>query len=237
MAAMAAFGAWCTVEGRGYHTSNPWAKHEPLAEDELAVPDLEDEQLELVLQALDEPATLPQHGRRKYRYPWRAIVEFARETGLRKGELGRARRDAIRDGVLFVESSRARGRTKSRKLRAIPLSSRALELLEQAPRRKDGLVFGPIGDPRAAFRTAAKAAGLERLWMHLWRHLFASRLAERGAGRHELRDAGGWSSSKMADRYTHARLERLRALVEGPGGVRPGHAAPRPDPQKQEEGD
>jgi integrase len=221
MAAMAAFGEWCLVEGRGYHTANPWARHKPLAEDEVAVPDLEEEQLERVLRALEEPAELPQHGRRKYRYPWRLIVEFARETGLRKGELGRIRRDEVRDGVLFVTSSRARGRTKSRRMRPIPLSERALEVLERLPKRKDGLVFGKIGDPRAAFRTAAKAAGLERLWMHLWRHLFASRLAERGAGRHELRDAGGWSSSRMADRYTHARLDRLRALVGAPAAYGP----------------
>jgi integrase len=84
------------------------------------------------------------------------------------------------------------------------------------PLREDGLLFGPIGDPRAAFRTAAKAVGLERVWLHLFRHLFASRLAERGAGRAELRDAGGWSSGRMADRYTHARMDRLRALIEGP---------------------
>jgi integrase len=216
MAALAAFGEWCTVEGRQYHTSNPWAGHAPLAEDELPVPDLEADQVERVLAALEQPGgKLEAHGRRRYRYPWRAIVEFARETGLRKSELSRARRDDIRDGVLFVASSRARGRTKSRKMRAVPLSRRAREILEALPRRADGLIFGRIGDPRAAFRTAAKAAGLERLWMHLWRHLFASRLAERGAGRHELRDAGGWSSSRMPDRYTHARMERLRELVEG----------------------
>jgi integrase len=217
MAALAAFGEWCTVEGRLYHTSNPWAGHAPLAEDQLPVPDLEADQVARVLAALEQPTgKLETHGRRRYRYPWRAIVEFARETGLRKGELGRLRRDDVRDGALYVASSRARGRTKSRKMRAVPLSRRALGILAELPRRPDGLVFGRIGDPRAAFRTAAKAAGLERLWMHLWRHLFASRLAERGAGRHELRDAGGWSSSAMADRYTHARMERLRELVEEP---------------------
>lgn len=215
MAALAAFGEWCLVEGRAYHTTNPWARHEALPEDALPVPELEEEQIERVLAALEQPATLPQHGRRRYRYPWRAIVEFARETGLRKSEIGRLRRDDVRDGVLFVASSRARGRTKSRKLRALPLSPLAAAIVDAQPRRRDGLLFGPVGDPRAAFRTAAKAVGLERLWMHLWRHLFASRLAERGAGRHELRDAGGWSSSRMADRYTHARLERLRALVGG----------------------
>jgi integrase len=216
MAALAAFGEWCLVEGRHYHTANPWAGHAALAEDELPVPEMAEEQIARVLQALDEPAILPSHGRRRYAYPWRAIVEFARETGLRKSEIARLHREDRRGSTVYVVSSRARGRTKARKMRPIPLSSRAQEILDALPARPDGRLFGDIGDPRAAFRTAAKAVGLERLWLHLWRHLFASRLAERGAGRHDLRDAGGWSSSRMADRYTHTRMDRLRELIEGP---------------------
>ena len=216
MAALAAFGTWCLVEGRQYHLSNPWAGHEPLPEDELPVPEVDERQVQRLLAALEQPkGKLPMHGRRRYRYPWRAIVEFARETGLRKGELGRLRRDDVRGSLLYVVSSRARGRTKGRKMRPLPLSNRARALLQRLPEREDGLVFGPIGDPRAAFRTAARAAGLERVWTHLFRHLWASRLAERGAGRHELRELGGWTSSRMPDRYTHARMERLRQLVEG----------------------
>lgn len=226
MAALAAFGGWCLVEGRQYHTGNPWAKHPPLPEDQEPVPVLEEHQLAQVLDALDGPTgPLPQHGRRPNRAPWRAIVELARETGLRRGELGRIRWDDIRDGVLFVVSTRARGRTKSRKMRALPLSARAREVLEPLPRRKDGLIFGRIPDGRRAFARAARAAGLPRAWLHLFRHLFASRLAERGAGRADLREAGGWSSSRMADRYTHARLERLRELMEGPAGHEGGTSA------------
>ncbi len=216
MAALAAFGRWCLVEGRQYHTANPWAGHVRLPEDELPVPALKEELVQRVLAALEQPAVLEPHGRRRYRYPWRQIVEFARETGLRKGELARLRREDRRGNTMFVVSSRARGRTKSRKMRPVALSTRARAILDGLPERGDGLLFGPIGDPRAAFRTAARAGGLERLWLHLWRHLFASRLAERGAGRADLRDAGGWSTSRMADRYTHTRMERLRALVEGP---------------------
>lgn len=215
MAALAAFGEWCMTEGRSYHTSNPWADHSPLAEDQAPVPEVEEEQIARLLRALDQPETLPSHGRRKYRIEWRAVVELARETGLRKGELGRLRWEDIRGPVVYVVSTARRGRTKSRKMRPLPLSTRAREILDGLPRRDDGFVFGPIPDPRRALATAAKAAGMDRAWMHLFRHLFASRLAERGAGRHELRDAGGWSSTRMVDRYTHARMERLAALVEG----------------------
>lgn len=216
MAAFAAFGEWCMVDGRHYHTANPWADHEPLPEDEVPVPDLEEEQLDRILAALEGPTgPLPSHGARRFRAPWRLIVEFARETGLRRAELGKIARLDIRQDTLWIVSTRARGRNKGRKMRALPLSPRALEIVRALPRRADGLVFGRIPDPRRAFRTAAKAAGLERVWLHLFRHLFASRLAERGAGRAELREAGGWSSGRMADRYTHARMERLRALISG----------------------
>jgi integrase len=222
MAALAAFGSWCLVEGRQYHTTNPWAGHEPLPEDDLPVPTLEQEQLDKVLVTLEGPqGKLPSHGARRFRAPWRLIVEFSRETGLRKGELGRlARKDIdLRSRTVFVVSSRRRGRTKGGKMRPFPLSARALEILAALPQREDGLVFGRIPDARRAFRRAAVAAGLERVWLHLFRHLFASRLSERGAGRAELRDAGGWSSSRMADRYTHARMERLRQLVEEPAAA------------------
>lgn len=233
LAALAAFGEWCLVEGRGYHTSNPWARHEPLPEDQVPVPVLEGEQLERVLVALEGPVgPLPQHGARPFRFPWRQLVEFARETGLRKGELGRLRWDEIRreERVAFLSSTKKRGRTKSRKMRPVVLSTRAVDILDRLPRRLDGgPVFGKIPDARRAFRRAAAAAGLERVWLHLFRHLFASRLAERGAGRHELTEAGGWSSGRMADRYTHARMERLRALVDGAPPAAP--AAP-PAPKR-----
>jgi integrase len=227
MAALAAFGEWCQVEGRAYHTANPWAGHEPLPEDQLPVPELEEEQIQRLLSALEQPeGPLPPHGRRRYRVPWRAVFEFARETGLRRGELGRLRREDIRGPVLYVVSTARRGRTKSGKMRPLPLSTRARAILDELPKRTDGLVFGPLPDPRRARATAGQGAGRERAWLHLARHLFASRLAERGAGRHELRDAGGWSSTRMVDRYTHARMERLAALVEGP----PGHTGGTPGP-------
>lgn len=224
MAGLSAFGEWCMVEGRQYHTANPWAEHEALPEDEMPVPALEEEQIDRILAFLDQPSTLPSHGRRRYSIPWRLVVEFARETGLRRGDLGRIGHTDIRDRTLYVVSTRKRGRTKGRKMHAIPLSARALAVVEAMPARSDGLLFGPLPDPRSAFRTAAKALGMERIWLHLFRHLFASRLSERGAGRAELRDAGGWSSGRMADRYTHARMERLRSLIEGPTRDEPGQS-------------
>lgn len=217
LASLAAFGAWCLVEGRGYHVTNPWAKHAALPEDQVPIPEVPEHQLRAVLAVLAD--------RDRFSFPWDLLVDFARETGLRKGELRRMRAEDLRldDQVAWLPSTKKRGHTKARKLRPVILSARAVAILRALPARLDGSVWGPIPDPRRALRTAARAAGMPRVWLHLFRHLFASRLAERGAGRQELRDAGGWSSSRMADRYTHARLERLRELVEpaAPAEARP----------------
>ena len=232
LAALAAFGSWCLVEGRAYHITNPWSGHKPLEEDDVQVPELEEAQVQRLLVALEGPkGALPQHGARRFRYPWRDLLEFARETGLRRGELSRLAWSHIneRTRTLALPSQRRKGgRNKGGKLRLVPLSPRALEILQtrSRPEQGDGLVWGRIPDGRRAFATAARAAGLERVWTHLARHLFASRLAERGAGRHELREAGGWSSSRMPDRYLHARMSRLRQLIDGPPGTAGAQSAP-----------
>lgn len=206
MWAMSAFGAWC-IE-RHYHTSNPWSV-ESLPESQLPVPVVEEAQLARVILAL--PAR------------WKPVVELARETGLRKGELSRLRWEDYdpAERILWVVSAHGRGLTKSRKTRPVPVSRRAAEVLAALPRRLDGMILGTVGDPRRAFRTAARAAGLERLWMHLFRHLAASGLAARGASTADLVSFGGWSSSRMADRYTHTHHRRLLAVLDGPAE---GHA-------------
>ena len=201
--ALAAFGEWCAE--RRYHTSNPWSVAS-LPESQLPVPVVEEEQLARVLLAL--PAR------------WRPVVELARETGLRKAELSRLRWTDYDEGerILWVVSAHGRGLTKSRKTRPVPVSRRAAEVLKAIPRRLDGMVFGAVGDPRRAFRSAARTAGVERLWMHLFRHLAASGLAARGASTADLVSFGGWSSSRMADRYTHTHHRRLLAVLDGPEG-------------------
>lgn len=200
MWALAAFGRWCLE--RGYHLSNPW-KIPPLPEPSGPVPEVSEEAISRVILALPSR--------------WRPVVELARETGLRKAELGRLRWDDIdlAGRRLEVVSSHARGLTKSRKPRTVPLSRRAVAVLEALPRRLDGLVFGPVGDPRRAFRKAARAAGLPRVWLHLFRHAAASALARRGASNADLLAFGGWSSSRMVDRYTHTTHKRLLELVDG----------------------
>lgn len=196
---LAAFGKWCVA--RSYHTANPWSL-KSLPETQLPVPSVEPAQLLAVIVALPTR--------------WRTLVEFAVETGLRKGELGRLRWADVDLGerLAWVVSSHARGLTKARKTRPATLSLRAVELLRSLSRRRDGAVFGAVGDPRRAFKRAATAAGLERVWLHLFRHVAASGLDARGASRADLVAFGGWSGSRMADRYSRSSHRRMLALLD-----------------------
>ncbi len=203
--AMGAFGSWC-VERR-LHLTNPWSQPS-FAENEEPPPAIGEEDLARIFAALeDRPGAV---------FPWRLLFEFARETGLRRGELARlARRDIHKaDRKAYVVSSHRRGLNKGRATREVALNGRALEILDALPKRKDGLVFGPIPDARRAFRAAAKAAGLERVWLHLMRHVGATETGRVGASLADIMRFGGWASPRMAQRYTHSDHRRQLELQD-----------------------
>jgi integrase len=207
MWALGAFGAWALE--RKYHLENPWAGHENLPEDALPPPTVDEDQLAAILAAVEADPQV--------RFPWHALFAFAHETGLRKGELGRLGWSDIErnERRAWVVSSHARGHNKGRRLRSIALSVEAMRILD-APwvRRSDGLVFGPVPDPRRAFARAAKHAGLERVWLHLMRHTAATRVGRAGASLADLMGFGGWASMRMAQRYTHTDHRRQLELVD-----------------------
>lgn len=206
MWAMGAFGAWC-VE-RKYSLENAWGKHESLPEDQLPPPTLEPEKVEQILDAVEaEP---------QVRFPWRRLFALANETGLRKSELARLRWEDVDlvERRAWVVSSNARGHNKGRRLRSAALSRPATAILGAMTIRPDGFVFGRIPDPRRAFARAAKAAGVERVWLHLMRHTAATRVGRAGASLADLMGFGGWSSIRMAQRYTHTDHRRQLELVD-----------------------
>lgn len=220
--AMGAFGTWC-IERR-YHLTNPWSQPS-FAENDEPPPPVSEQDLSRIFAALEK--------REQTTFPWRTLFEFARETGLRRGELARlARRDIHKeDRKAYVVSSHARGLNKGRRTREVALTRRALELLEQLPQRTDGLVFGPIPDARRAFRAAAKAAGLERVWLHLMRHVGATETGRVGASLADIMRFGGWASPRMAQRYTHSDHRRQLELQDRREAAR-AQPAPTTAPEK-----
>ena len=196
MAALATFGTWC--EERHYVIANsacpnPFTKHKPLDEPELAVTDPAEEQVATFLSALGER--------------WVAASVILADTGLRKSELERLERRNLNleDGKATVTNTKNR-----KKARTVFLTPRAIAALRRLPERLDGLVFGPLGDQRRAFRKAAKTAGFAKVRLHDLRHFFATRLLRSGADIREVMAAGGWTTLRMVQRYTHVGENRLR---------------------------
>ena len=94
--------------------------------------------------------------------------------------------------------------------RRVPLSTAALGVLDQLPRRLDGRVWCMRPDSISqAFERVCKAAGIEGLTFHDLRHEATSRLFEKGLGLIEVASITGHKTMQMLKRYTHLRAEDL----------------------------
>jgi integrase len=121
------------------------------------------------------------------------VVELAVYTGLRRGELERLRwRDVDLDALLLYVRNTARGQTKTRSERAIPLVPQAAALLQRLQGERtseDGdapILTSPHGGPisarvaSAAFKTYVVKAGLDGITFHSLRKTTATWLASAG---------------------------------------------------------
>jgi len=100
---------------------------------------------------------------------------------------------------------------KTEEPRAVPLTSRALAVLESIPRSTTGKVF-PVERLTLyhAFVAACKRAGIKDYTWHDLRHEALSRLAERGdLSVLELAAISGHKTLQMLKRYTHLQAEKL----------------------------
>lgn len=126
---------------------------------------------------------------------WRFMVN----TGVRRGEMGKARRADVRDGQLYVESD-AKGRTKSGKWRAVPLSEGAKTALKRLGKAR---LVEACDDTLSDWFTAdARAAGLPGT-LHWLRHTFCTHLAQSGVSAHDIMRLAGHSSITVTEKYMH----------------------------------
>ena len=134
------------------------------------------------------------------------IITWAIETAMRRGEIAGMRWEHLdrRARVLLIPE------TKTGTPRRIPLSSRALQVLENLPRRLDGKVWGMRPDSISqAFERICTTAGIEGLTFHDLRHEATSRLFEKGLNPMEVAAITGHKTLQMLKRYTHLRAEDL----------------------------
>lgn len=144
-----------------------------------------------------------------YTAPRGALWAFMVATGVRRGEMAKARRQDVQGGLLLIESV-PEGRTKSGKWRAVPLNRQAVDAL--ASLGEDRLVDchpDTLGD---WFSKDAKAVGLPGS-LHWLRHTFCTALVQSGVTLHEVKRLAGHSSITVTERYAHHAPDFGRAAV------------------------
>lgn len=133
------------------------------------------------------------------------IIELAVETAMRRSELVMLRKDQVRGKVAFLED------TKNGERRSVPLSSRALALLEGLPTPiAGGRYFHLKADTISNyFPLVCEKAGITDLRLHDLRHEATSRLFERGFTLMEVASITGHKTLAMLKRYTHLSPQDL----------------------------
>lgn len=147
------------------------------------------------------------------RNPWlRPVVEFAFETGGRRGSLLALKWE---DVDLAGRAVTFRGVKNSRNPdtvidHTVPLSPRALEILRSLPRSMDGHVFPMSANAfRLAFTRARRKAGLPQFRFHDTRHERVSSLFEAGWADTAVMAVSGHKDPKSLKRYANLRPDRL----------------------------
>ena len=150
------------------------------------------------------------------------IVMFLIYTGARKREVLDAR---WRD-IDWAQRSWRIPKTKSGKIRHIPLSTGALKVLDHLRLRiregfldEQAIFANPkTGEPFVSFfyswNNARIRAGMPDFRIHDLRHSFASYLVNAGRSLYEVQELLGHADIKTTSRYAHLSRERLVAAVE-----------------------
>jgi integrase len=154
------------------------------------------------------------------------IVLFLIYTGARKREV----LDAKWQDIDWNQKSWRIPKTKSGKIRHVPISSGALELLGNLKLRLEvstqiavnlnAHIFAnpKTGEPYVSFffswNAARIRAGLPDLRVHDLRHSFASFLVNAGRSLYEVQELLGHADIRTTSRYAHLSRERLFAAVE-----------------------
>ena len=147
------------------------------------------------------------------------IVAFLLFTGARKREA----LDARWQDIDWRQKLWRIPRTKSGKVRHVPLSSGALKLLRELKEKADPAIAHVFANPRTglpfvsifySWNTARIEAGLPELRIHDLRHSFASFLVNAGRSLYEVQELLGHADIRTTSRYAHLSRERLREAVE-----------------------
>jgi integrase len=134
-----------------------------------------------------------------------SIVLLALETGMRRSEILSLKwiNIFIEDRYLLLPD------TKNGDSRAVPLSSKAVNILNSLEKSSDSLFFIKPDTVTRAFKRACIRVGLEDLRFHDIRHEATSRFFELGLNTMEVSAITGHKTLTMLKRYTHLKARDL----------------------------
>jgi integrase len=145
-----------------------------------------------------------------------AVVVAAALSGMRRGEVLGLRRDAVDLRHMTITLQK----TKSNKVRRIPICDQLVPVLEEAIKKGGEFVFlNRRGKPwtvdgfKPAWYSVVAAAKLEDFHFHDLRHDFATKLRRRGVGLDVIAQLLGHASLAMTQRYAHVEQDLLRKAV------------------------
>ncbi len=142
--------------------------------------------------------------------PMRALIRFALETGMRRGELVKCQWGDLSRATRTLLISE----TKTGTARTIPLSGAALAILDDLASDDKGLIFPMSANAiRLAWEHIRKRAAVLDLRFHDLRHEAISRFFERGLSVPEVALISGHKDVRMLMRYTHLRAETVAARL------------------------
>ena len=153
----------------------------------------------------------------------RPIVVLYLHTGMRRSELLTLRRHQIsfEQGTITLPKTKTPKKSQT-KSRVIPINSIAREELAQLCQGLGELEYlftnsrtgGRLKDPKRAFSTACRLAGIKGVSIHKLRHTFGTRLAEAGESLHRIAELMGHSDIRTTMKYVHAAAAGKHAAVE-----------------------
>ncbi|MFQ6759442.1 MAG: site-specific integrase [Deltaproteobacteria bacterium] len=135
------------------------------------------------------------------------MIDIALETAARRGEIAAMRWEYIN----LARKTWHIPETKNGTPRTVPLSMKAIEVLQRLTRIIDGNVWRFCREQgiTQAFERVCVRAQIENLHFHDLRHEATSRFFEKGLNIMEVSAITGHKDLKMLKRYTHLRAEDL----------------------------
>ena len=152
------------------------------------------------------------------------IIQLLLYTGARKREILDARWDEIdmNRHILTIPAARS----KSKKLRHIPLSDAAISLLQSIPHQSGipWVFFNPVTKRPLvsifyAWNSIRKKVGLPDVRLHDLRHSYASFLVNAGRSLYEVQKLLGHHDPKVTMRYAHLSPQAMLEAVNVVGNV------------------